>query len=423
MKVLYKNANIVTQNSKREIIENGFILAEEGKIVDLGKECPLEYKFDDVVDLEGKWLLPGFINSHVHLGESVYFPFIKEKLTLVGYLNRTEEIYASSFDIGNKRDVACIFSLFQLILNGVTTIGGGRVSETAKKLSIPNTSGYMFMDSAKLGHFSSNAFDSFLDLKESEVDSLTQHCVFIHSLSRIGVNELETVKRLRQQITDLIVMIHVAEDGGECEQVSKKWGASAIVTLKENGILSKNTFLVHGNHLSDFDLDIISDSGATICHCLTSNLTVADKVLDISKVLDRDINTVIATDGPITGAGFNLLNEARKVYQYQNRFLEKEKLAPQQCLDMITVNAASAINQSDLVGSIEVGKLANFVVLNPLFEIRSHQIVDSLFRYDFIDIYGVVINGTKAVWDKQILFSDWNKIQHEFSDLVKSIEK
>ena len=191
--------------------------------------------------------------------------------------------------------------------------------------------------------------------------------------------------------------------------------------LENEGILDSKTFLIHGNYLSDSDLDIIANSGATICHCVTSNLTVADRVLDITKALERKINLVVATDGPITGAGFNILNEVRKVYQYQNRFVDAEKVSPQKCLDMITINPANAIGQSEVSGSIEAGKLANFVIFEPPFEVKPQEIVNMLIRYELIDVFGVVINGERVVWDRNLIVEDWEKTRLAFSSLIESI--
>ncbi len=420
MKILYKNACVVTQNIQREIIGNGFVSTKDQYIAGIGSGEPDE-NFDKVIDLEGKWLLPGFVNSHVHLGESVYFPFIQEKLTLSGYLDRTEEICASSEEIEKQRDVICKFSLYQLIQNGVTTIGGGRVTQTANGFQMPNTSGYMLMNSTKLGHFSINAYESFSKILTEENNPINKHCVFIHSLSRIGKEGLDIVKRLKSEFENLIIMIHIEEDELESCTVREKWNASSVEVLQGNGILDCNTFLIHGNHLSDLDLDIISESGSIICHCLTSNLTVADEVLDINKVLNRNIKLVVATDGPITGSGFNLLSEIRKVYQYHNRFFGKEKVSPQECLDMITINSANAIGHGGISGSIEVGKLANFLILEPPFEFKLNEIVNALIRYELVDVFGVVLNNNIVVWNKELQFEDWHKTKLDFSNLLKSI--
>ena len=68
------------------------------------------------------------------------------------------------------------------------------------------------MNSAKLGHFSSNAHDNFLKTKNEEDNILNRHCIFIHSLSRIGKDEIDVVKKLKHELHDLMVMIHVEED-------------------------------------------------------------------------------------------------------------------------------------------------------------------------------------------------------------------
>jgi cytosine/adenosine deaminase-related metal-dependent hydrolase len=423
MEILYKNAAIVTQNQSREVIDNGYVIVKDGYVSDLGEGEPVNHDCDRVIDLDKKWLLPGFVNPHVHLGESVYFPFITDKLPLAGYIDQTEKIYASSKEIGEKRDVACKYSLYQLISNGATTIGGGRVSDIAKVCNIPNTSGYMLMNSNKLSHFSENAFDNFLHIHREEDSNITRHAIFIHSLSRVGEEELMVVKKLKEELMGLIVMLHIDEERAECESVLKKWGRDSVEVLEKYELLDENTMLVHGNHLSASNLDRVAKAKASICHCLTSNMTVADKILDLKPVVERGINIVIGTDGPITGAGFDILNEARKVYQYQNRFRGSSQITPQQCLDMITVNAAKAIGHQETVGSIAEGKLANFVVIEPPFALESQTIVDMLIRYELTEIFGVILQGEQVVWDRKILFDDYQDNQSQFSQLIASISK
>ena len=81
----------------------------------------------------------------------------------------------------------------------------------------------------------------------------------------------------------------------------------------------------------------------------------------------------------------------------------------------------NAIGQSEVSGSIEAGKLANFVIFEPPFEVKPQEIVNMLIRYELIDVFGVVINGERVVWDRNLIVEDWEKTRLAFSSLIESI--
>jgi len=163
------NTTIITQNDTRQIIARGFIYIKDSEIVAMGSG---EYSGDlsivgEIIDGAEYIVSPGFINAHVHLGETIYANFVKESLPLQEYLETTNKIFLKSEAIEREREIICDYSLLQLIKNGTTTIAGGRTHRSGERSGILNISGYMLMQSPKLGKFSKGIEKQFQQFYDS----------------------------------------------------------------------------------------------------------------------------------------------------------------------------------------------------------------------------------------------------------------
>lgn len=418
MKILFENAVIITQNETREVIPRGYVLVEDDTIRLVGNgDC--SGKFDDVemIDLKGSIIVPGFINAHVHLGESIYAGFLDGWFDLEEYLRRTNEISKISETVESERRTICDYSILQMIRSGTSAIAGGRTSDSAETFGIRNVSGYMLMRSPKLGRFSRDIGGQFERISQEADKALTQNAIFIHSLGTVDEPILSEARNLKMKYPNLRIMAHVAETSRVEEEAMSRFGLSSVGVLRKYGLLDVRTILIHGNNLTPKDFSLIRDAGASLVHCLSSNLRVADRTLDLRLAQKFDIPVSAATDGSATAGTFSVLSEARRCYAYHNRFVgEEEHIPAQDFLDMITVNPAKLLGLSESVGSVVAGKKADLAFLTSTSSVS--EPVDSLLTDDTIAVTGLMVDGKRIFWESRLTNEKEPEIESRFLNVV-----
>ena len=203
--MLIKNATIITQDKDREIILRGYVRIENDLITSVGQGSYMGAMKDEeeVIDASGFIISPGFINTHVHLGETIYADFIDGKYDLESYIEITNKIASASATIEDERKAVCDYSMLQLIKSGTTTIAGGRTSESSERFGIRNVSGYMLMRSPKLERFSLDLEPQFERFYEVLDRSVSYPALFIHSLGTVDEEILLKAQLLKKKYNDL----------------------------------------------------------------------------------------------------------------------------------------------------------------------------------------------------------------------------
>jgi len=420
MKSLLKNATVITQNGNREILPQTDVLIDGAHIAAIGRR--LEGPVDKTIDVTDLIVSPGIINTHVHLGETAYAPFMPQRTPLDAYLQQAEAYAAAIASIEGARQTIASYSLLQLIQAGTTTVGGGRTAASASQLGIRNVSGYMLMRSQKLGHFSQDITGGFTNEQAIYANGLTSHAFFIHSLHTVDAQILSEVAPLFAADTTIRLMIHVAESELSRKGAEQKWGMSEIEVLESYSLLNNRTLIIHGNHLTNKDLRTIRKYGASIAHCPSSNMNTADDMLSLCTVAEEGITAAIATDGVVTSGSFSALHEAHIAYQYHNRFERNDSVSAQRVFDMVTINAAKALGLEQQIGSIEVGKAADIVIYSPPFPASTIDPVKQLIYYtELATVREVFINGEHRLAQSQLLLPNAKGIEQEFQSILQSI--
>lgn len=363
MKTIFYNATIVTQNLQREIIPLGFIVISGPKIEAIKKGKPSINDFKSCakkINCAGTIILPGLINAHIHLGESIFTFLLKENLSLEKYLNFTDKVCEINPLIEKNRSVISDYSIMLLVKNGVSTICGGRIQNHCRNWSVRNVSGYMVMQSPKLIKYYNKIRKKFDFNKKDGL--MSAPAIFIHSLNRVDQKKLRDVRNLMKKWPGIKLIIHTLETKKSENEVVQKYGIGSIEVLNQNKLLSKDTILIHCNWANRNDLQMIQQSKASIVHCLSSNLNCSDKTLDLPAVIKMGINIAVATDGLTTSKNQDLLLEAKYCLNYHNKSHIK-KIDPQKILDMITIDAAKVLGLEKIIGSLEIGKKADILLI------------------------------------------------------------
>lgn len=399
METLIQNTTIISQNSSREVFFEHDLLIKDGRISDIAKNinAPSEC---EIIDGSNLVVTPGFINTHVHLGETIFAYLLPENLPLSEYLSLTDQQFVLHPEIEESRELISDYTAAQLITLGTTAICGGRVNKSADKFHLSRISGLTLMNSKKLKKIL-NSFDSEISSELLE----NQDGIFIQSLSKVTEQTLKTAQKIIQNNPLLRVVIHVAETQEEESFCRETFGMSSVEVLNKFGLLNENTILVHCNWFSKADWELVALKRSKVVHCPLSNMKCADRVMDLTLPKACRVTWATATDGLGTSGNLDLLEEIKAAYEY------RKVISYQELFDSITCNAAKVLGLENDIGSLEIGKRADLV----LFKTDNKE--ELLLKLSSEMISDVYINGKAMINEPRI-----KQATVEFNSLLLKIK-
>ncbi len=163
---------------------------------------------------------------------------------------------------------------------------------------------------------------------------------------------------------DVLMHTHVAESNREHENLKKRFGMGYIATFNDLGALNESFHSVHSVWISDDEIDLMAKTGASVIHNPTSNMMLSSGIAPIIKMLDKKVNVALGTDSPNNN---NDMFEAMKyasLLQKVSSIDNPLSISAPDALDMATINGARSLRMQDMIGSLEVGKYADIILVD-----------------------------------------------------------
>jgi 5-methylthioadenosine/S-adenosylhomocysteine deaminase len=225
---------------------------------------------------------------------------------------------------------------------------------------------------------------------------------FPHGAYTVGPDGLQAAKRLAEARGGLF-STHAAETRAEQATVTDRYGRSVIRHLDALGLLDERSVLAHCVWLDDEEIAILARTGATAVHNPMSNLKLASGFARVPDMLAAGVRVALGTDGAISGNDLDLWMALRLAATlHKASTLRVAAVSTAQALRMVTLAGAEALGAVDRIGSLEVGKLADMILIDlnrphavPLFDPLTH-IVDSCAKSD---VRHVFVGGAQVVRD------------------------
>lgn len=418
--IIVEKGKILTLDSDRLIITNGAIAIKNGRIVAVGKNDRIirDFNSEKRINAKDKVVLPGLVDSHVHLSNSLVKGLIYGEPIPLGltYMPFGESL--------NKEQVhiAALLSCLERIKTGVTCIGdvGSRfpdeVAKAAVNIGVRATVSYGMRDKEIPGFPYSRPLPPGQNTKKALNDAELFHKKWDNAADgRLKVwfstNIWSTSDELYIRTKELAdhygsgINDHLDQHRHEIEYSIRTWKERPVEHLDRLGVLGRNFVAHHMVFVADREIPILRKKEVTVCHCPRAALN-SHGIPKFPLFNALGINCVLGTDMRISDM-FELMRLASYVfhgtsglYYYDPLVLPAESL-----IEMVTINGAKAYMQEKETGSIEVGKKADLVIVdfNKPHLTPSFDVIAELTRYVYgSDVVTVIIDGTTVMEDRVV---------------------
>ena len=419
MAVLIKDATIITLEDANRVFE-GSVAIDRGRIVAVEPSATaiFDIAFDDVIDGRGCALLPGFIQTHIHLCQTLFrgaaddlelIDWLKQRVWPMEAAHTPESLYASA-----RLGVA------ELIKGGTTcALTMETVNHTESVFRAVEESGFRatvgkcMMDQGDdapeaLIEETEDSIAESLDLLErwnGQADNRIRYCFAPRFALSCTRELLERVATLAREL-GVMVHTHASENRDEIAMVEHATGKRNIEYLRDVGLTAPHVVLAHCVHLDDAEIEILRSTGAHVSHCPSSNLKLASGVARVSEMLDRGVSVSLGADGAPCNNRLDMFTEMRTAALLQKVLRGSRALPALTALRMATTGAARALGLADQIGSVEVGKRADLQLVN-LSRLHTTPLPDPIstivYAAEASDVEMVIIDGRVVMRDGELL--------------------
>jgi len=404
LSILVKGGLVVTQNWKREVVRAD-VLIEEGRIAELGH---VKAKADDVVDASGCIVMPGLINCHTHVAMALMRSLVDD-VRLDKFLDRTFTVDAKRTpdDIAAGATLGCL----EMARTGTTTFvdlyySQDVIAECVEQVGLRGYLGWTVLDE-KFTTQKGKPINNCENFIRSHKDRpLITPLVAPQGVYVCSDETLLEAKELAQR-EKTMCHFHLSETRKEVYDFQKTKGKRPVEHLSEIGFFSKGDLAAHGVWLTVNEVRQLAKAGVGVAHCPTSNMKLASGgVAPIQEMLAEGVPVSLGTDGCSSNNSLDMFLEMKFASLLQKSFRWDASVIPaQKALDMATVDAAKCIGAEKELGSIELGKRADIVVIDymrpGLLPMRPENAVANL-------VYSSASHAVKdTIVDGKFVMKDW----------------
>lgn len=434
--LLVIGGTIVTMDQTRRIIDDGGIAVSDGRIVAIGPRAEIEraYTSRQRVSAVEKVLTPGLINGHTHI-PMVLFRGLADDLDLQEWLTK----YIFPAEAKNVTEdfvrVGARLGLAEMIRGGTTTYCDmyyfeDAIADETAKAGVRGVLGETVIDFPVADNKTNAEAMAYVErfVARWKGHDLIVAAIAPHAPYTVSEEHLKAVRAFSDR-TGAPIVTHIAETKREVDDLVKSKGASPVAYLERIGFLNQRVIAAHMVWPLDTDFAILQRSGVGVVHNPQSNMKLAAGVAPVPRMLNDGVLLGLGTDGAASNNDLNMWEEMDTVAKLHKVFTGDPKvISAQQAFELATIRGAQALHLEKEIGSLEVGKRADFLIINrdtlnqiPVYNIYS----DLVYATKASDVETVIINGRLVMRDRRLLTLNEATVKSEartFRDkIIKSI--
>lgn len=422
MKILIKNTILIDMVSEESNIRKTDILIEDNIIKKISQN--IEEKCDKIINAEEMVCMPGLVNTHTHLGMSIFKGY-KDDNELMDWLNKViwpiedkftdNEIYWNSY-----------MSSIEMIKSGTTTFNDmyfnmDKVIEVAEQTGQRAVISWSVTDNS--------IRDKFEKTKEyfnkyNHKDSLIKIYVSAHAGYTCNPETITKCVNLAKELGTGI-HIHLAETKAEEQIIKERYSKTPTQYLKDLGVFEVPVILAHGIYFSKEDIETLKTIKGGISHNPISNCKLASGICDVTNLKKEGITVAIGTDGAGSTTTLDMFEEMRVTgYLQKVSKLDSTCIKAYDILKMATTEGAKILGLDNEIGTIEEGKKADIILINinkshlyPINDICSNLVYSATGQ----DVDTVIIDGKIIMENRQLQNIDEQQVRKEIQKIQQQL--
>lgn len=432
--LIIKNALIATIDPAFNVILNGSIAIKDGKIIALLGEAKSlqDYKPKKVIDAKGSIAMPGLVNAHTH-SSMVLLRGLADDLPLKEWLEKHIWPAESKWVSPTFIEAGTRLALYEMVKSGTTLfcdmyfLPEHSVAQI-EKFKVRAVIGVPLLDfptpiSKPISESFKRTHDLIGLLKSSDKIEVA---VSPHSPYACSEGVLRQAAEIAREY-DKPLQIHLSEERWEGEKIFAERKVSPVAYLNSIGLLSNKTIAAHVNWLFDGDIEILREKGVGVVHNPQSNMKLATGISPVPDLLSASVKIGLGTDGAASNNDLDLFGEietAARLHKINRK--DPTAVTAKEALKMATLGGAQVLRLDKEVGSLEVGKQADIILIDtdkphmqPLYDVHSQL----AYSAKGSDVKLVMVKGEIILSDYELLVDDHEAIisqAKEFGRLISN---
>jgi 5-methylthioadenosine/S-adenosylhomocysteine deaminase len=424
--ILIKGGTLLTMDEQDAIVR-GDLLIRDGRITSLGETGQTA---DIVIDAVGCAVIPGFIQSHIHLCQTL-FRGAADDLLLLDWLKKRVWPMEAAHTAASVKASARL-GVAELIRGGTTcALTMETVNHTEEVFKVVEDSGFRatvgkcMMDKgdevpSALHEETETSIKESLALLETwhgKAEGRIRYCFaprFALSCTRELLARVAQLARER----NVLVHTHASENRNECSLVESETGLRNVAYLDSLGLSGRHVVLAHCVHLDAAEVETLANSRTNVAHCPSSNLKLGSGIAEIVRMLDRGVSVSLGADGAACNNRLDMFTEMRSMALLQKSLHGPDVIPAKQALRIATIGGAVALGLEKQIGTLEAGKQADVTVVN-LRSLHSSPYLDPVsalvYSAQNADVQSVVIDGEVVMKYGELLTMNERAVVEEAS--------
>ncbi len=431
MKTIIKNVKIITMDNNMTEIENGFVVIEGENISFIGHMK--DYKEDDkniIIDGYGGILMPGMINTHTHLS---MIPFRSLGDDCKDRLRRY--LFPLENECMNEKLAyhSAKYAICEMLLSGVTTIMDMYYFEDEVAKASDEMGIRAFLGETIINFPTCDSKEAFggLNYAEKFIEKWKNHNLitpFIapHAPNTNDTNSLIKANEISKKY-NVPISMHLSEMDYELKYFKEEFNKTPVEYLESIELLSDRLVAAHCIYLTDNDIKLLEKYNVKVAHCIGSNTKSAKGVAPVSKMLQHNIPVGLGTDGASSGNTLDIITQFKLFANFHKLENKDRSIFPaKEIIKLGTIMGAKVLNKDKEIGSIEIGKKADLVIIEtnsvnmfPVFDPYSAIV----YSANASNIDTVFVNGKCVVKNKKLVNKDLQTIKNDLKNHMQQFEQ